>query len=351
MSDYHVVNDRTLEFSQSTEPGVSYLVVILLGILCFFVMCLCCLQNRIENMLAFESPQSLIYQYVQQRLEVERRAAEAEAEKEERNRLLLQQREQRKIKYQKFLKPYTMVVEENDFITGQDIRGVNSSSSGEIDVDEPQGLWKEKCMGTDNLKKTDVSVAGTERTFSNADDDESRVDADIEELAITHPTPVLLCLPIKDKHGKSRTVDVECIICIMEYEIGDKVVWSTRKSCPHAFHADCILVWLSKGKKRCPICRNYFVPSQSVDDKDVISHNENDMDAAMGLQTRLEEGTLELAQSNVSDGNQSEDNGEAMEDMLLQVRNDVLQHRSSQASGFTNGHLDVDMVDDQEEEC
>jgi hypothetical protein len=38
------------------------------------------------------------------------------------------------------------------------------------------------------------------------------------------------------------------------------VVWSGLK-CQHAFHDECILPWLSKGKKRCPICRLWFDPS------------------------------------------------------------------------------------------
>lgn len=59
----------------------------------------------------------------------------------------------------------------------------------------------------------------------------------------------------------------------MEYKVGESVIWSTRKACPHAYHDECILSWLAKGKKRCPCCRNFFVPGQSIDDKKYIVDN------------------------------------------------------------------------------
>jgi hypothetical protein len=94
-----------------------------------------------------------------------------------------------------------------------------------------------------------------------------------KELVTAHASR-LLCLPVKDESGNPWKVHAECSICIMEYEVGDEVVWSTRRLCPHAFHSECILLWLSKGKKRCPICRQFFVPGQRVDDKEVIVQDE-----------------------------------------------------------------------------
>ena len=74
-------------------------------------------------------------------------------------------------------------------------------------------------------------------------------------MSVYPPPERMLCLPVTDEYGRSRKVIAECVICIMEYEIGDQVVWSTSRLCQHAFHTDCILAWLSKAKKRCPICR------------------------------------------------------------------------------------------------
>ena len=73
--------------------------------------------------------------------------------------------------------------------------------------------------------------------------------------------------------GEPCYVDGTCSICLLDYEVGDTIIRSTRRECHHAFHDDCILVWLSKGKKRCPICRNWFVPGSKIDDKKVIAHD------------------------------------------------------------------------------
>ena len=76
-----------------------------------------------------------------------------------------------------------------------------------------------------------------------------------------------LRLPVLCKSGNPRCVDAHCAICLGEYEAGDKVVWSSLHECKHAFHDDCILPWLAKGKKRCPICRRWFVPGAKIEDQ------------------------------------------------------------------------------------
>jgi Ring finger domain len=63
-----------------------------------------------------------------------------------------------------------------------------------------------------------------------------------------------------------RHVDGQCALCIDDYEEGDKVAWSDLE-CPHAFHQECITQWLGKGKKRCPVCRHWFVPGARIDDQ------------------------------------------------------------------------------------
>lgn len=75
-----------------------------------------------------------------------------------------------------------------------------------------------------------------------------------------------LRLPVRCKNGIHRTVDAHCAICCSGYEEDDNVVWSGLE-CKHAFHNECILPWLSKGKKRCPICRHWFVPGARIDDQ------------------------------------------------------------------------------------
>ena len=74
-------------------------------------------------------------------------------------------------------------------------------------------------------------------------------------------TSLFLKLP-----GSGRCVDGTCTFCLDEYEVGDKVVWS-HSECPHVFHKECLMQWLTKGKKRCPICRHWFVPGSKIDDQ------------------------------------------------------------------------------------
>jgi len=131
---------------------------------------------------------------------------------------------------------------------------------------------EETCLDTADVKDVARSNVDLEAAISSSA-------IDIENDDMERDRECLLKLPIKTETGEHRHVDGECAICLLEYEPGDSVVWATRKVCPHAYHDDCILVWLSKGKKRCPICRNFFVPGSSIDNKKVITHDEDDEEA------------------------------------------------------------------------
>ena len=41
-----------------------------------------------------------------------------------------------------------------------------------------------------------------------------------------------------------------CAICLCEYEVGEKLVWSDNVACKHAFHDDCILYSILKVKSK-----------------------------------------------------------------------------------------------------
>ena len=65
-------------------------------------------------------------------------------------------------------------------------------------------------------------------------------------------------ISIDEKHD----IEPECQICFATYQAGDAVVVS--KDCRHAFCEACVLEWLSLGKKRCPLCREWFVPPEPI---------------------------------------------------------------------------------------
>ena len=57
----------------------------------------------------------------------------------------------------------------------------------------------------------------------------------------------------------------DCAICFREYDVGDVIVCS--KHCPHVFHQECMLEWLSRGNNNCPTCRStFYVPSADIEE-------------------------------------------------------------------------------------
>lgn len=164
------------------------------------------------------------------------------------------------------------------------------------------------------------------------------------ETGVTEERELLLRLPVKNDKGEQRHVDGNCTICLLDYEAGDNVVWATRKVCTHAFHDECILLWLSKGKKRCPICRNFFVPGTSVDDKKVISHDENDRHAVIfdEVSSNSEE---EIAETTTEEDTSDDSDGDNMDGSQRIAAERVLSRRlSAEVNGLdTSGRGDSEL--------
>jgi len=185
-----------------------------------------------------------------QRLAMEvQQGLEREHQQETSNR----RRAERRAKYEVFLKPYTMVIRQDDFFREQTVSctptlqpyGRGDIETGSMPSSEDASHFLSSNMGEGEVSTSVLPVQARE-------------------------DHTLLTLPVSAEDGKPRRVEASCSICLVDYEVGESVIWSTRKKCPHAFHDDCILSWLSTGKKRCPCCRFFFVPGQAVDDKKVI---------------------------------------------------------------------------------
>ena len=87
--------------------------------------------------------------------------------------------------------------------------------------------------------------------------------------------------PPRGKGKQKRNAPIFCAICLTEYEISERVCWSSNPECTHVFHEDCIVNWLlalgrTKSKMQrfsesltesqllnyaleCPCCRQDFV--------------------------------------------------------------------------------------------
>lgn len=57
-----------------------------------------------------------------------------------------------------------------------------------------------------------------------------------------------------------RTAANCCAVCLAEYEVGERIVWSSNPQCVHVFHVDCCVDWLVKMQPEtpCPCCRQEF---------------------------------------------------------------------------------------------
>ena len=56
---------------------------------------------------------------------------------------------------------------------------------------------------------------------------------------------------IKDKPNKIKESNLRCVICLMDFENGQKI---SSLPCCHAFHTECLDKWINRNRK-CPICK------------------------------------------------------------------------------------------------
>ena len=52
-----------------------------------------------------------------------------------------------------------------------------------------------------------------------------------------------------------------CPICLIKYKTGDEIAWSKNEGCYHAYHFECIEVWLMN-HDNCPICRRDYLVAE-----------------------------------------------------------------------------------------
>lgn len=98
----------------------------------------------------------------------------------------------------------------------------------------------------------------------------------------------------EQKNAEKRDVPLHCAICLMKYNVSERVCWASNPECTHVFHEDCIVNWLiyrgrAKSKLQrypehnrytdaqllnykleCPCCRQEFVWKEAVDENERV---------------------------------------------------------------------------------
>jgi hypothetical protein len=171
------------------------------------------------------------------------RDMDLEIEMEEQKREIAETRLERRECYNEFLKPYTMIVKEADLINLQEQQQQQQQQS-------PQQI---------------ISIPNDQDPSLN------------KRIVSSHCCVVQIPKRRRDGHSCCTLVDPSCAMCLADYEVGDAIVWSSEPECNHAFHQECVLQWLSMGKKRCPVCRHWFVPKTLLAElkKELLANSNN----------------------------------------------------------------------------
>jgi hypothetical protein len=210
-----------------------------------------------------------------------------------------------------------------------DFSTCSTDSTEPNDDDDDDSTGEESSSDEELLLSGEMEIASTSTTPRVDTNTSTTTESSSSSTAEPHTTTTMTCceteahlsirLPVtcSKNTGNLRTVDAHCAICLGEYEAGEKIVWSSLLQCQHAFHHECILPWLSKGKKRCPICRHWFVPGTKIDDqKAALQATGSSDDSESGNSNN---GTARAARERSSTASTLDD--EEMEDSEIAVAN------------------------------
>lgn len=142
----------------------------------------------------------------------------------------------------------------------------------------------EKKITTNSKKEGKKSLL---RLFGSGKGKEDSVKED--EVVKEDPTidiTTTLSSKVTEKGGRRRSCPIFCAICLAEYELKERVSWSSNTDCTHVFHEDCVVQWLvSLGKTKskqqrfsrdpteaqlfqyeleCPCCRQEFISREQA---------------------------------------------------------------------------------------
>ena len=107
---------------------------------------------------------------------------------------------------------------------------------------------------------------------------------------------VLRLLPAFEFSAKTHADEVECAVCLSEFEEGEKC--RLLPKCKHAFHADCIDMWFYS-HSTCPLCRSPVEPVPENRSDVVVSITEPGSSSAFCASCQHEENAPVASSSSV----------------------------------------------------
>ncbi|CAB9514667.1 expressed unknown protein [Seminavis robusta] len=348
----HGYNDQTSQVGQGDEDYDGEWWYTMLFILAFFLVVLlsylvregfsricggaCCPESLLQ-----EADRSL------HRIRNSAQAPTSPLTQEERQAIKLQkQRQERRLWYQYYLKPYIVVLTASNFKTSE--QDEEDSLEKEEEPDLELGTKDEFCRPCDESveegKETRTSIRIS--TDGDAEHEGNTTPASGLYAALEENTKMMT---LWDPHDTCyREIEANCTICYDDYKVGDTLVRSAADEegeyCTHVFHYECMMEWLEKGKKRCPICRHWFVPAIRIHQQMQEAHVETHPDSVRHLyDSRTMQGLASLQNDtdSVMSGSSNIDDDHHQGIPVF----DVGHHRHASMGGDPASHaLDLDII-------
>ena len=108
-----------------------------------------------------------------------------------------------------------------------------------------------------NSKNSKISIS------NNANIPRNKFEKNIQEESKNNSSPKL-----NEKNKDKKYIESRCVICLSDFEIGEKV---SALPCCHSFHTKCLDEWITRNQK-CPICK-FEVTLKNLLGEDFIKMN------------------------------------------------------------------------------
>jgi len=149
------------------------------------------------------------------------------------------------------------------------LRSIGAITEGYDDNDNDTSLSNNKESRDERIQKAIISMRRQEG--------EQKIEVTTRSSIIRRKSSLSFSFPaaatttIRGSGGSFKNVDddaskqkarssEECVICLDPIHVGDMIATSSSHKCYHAFHEECIRIWLREHDE-CPMCRRNWLSS------------------------------------------------------------------------------------------